>query len=290
MLTRPKLTDELLSQIRQTIEDNPEWGRKRISIHLCEMWDSRVPGGQLKDISCRDLLRSLDKAGKIKLPLPQSTLSLHPRKKIEHMQHSTKPVSCGLGELRPLIVETVERGERLAEFKSFIDRHHYLGYGRTVGENMKYIIRSRDGTALACLLFGSAAWSCRDRDSFIGWNNEQRAAGLTMTTNNTRFLIMPWVNVPHLASHILALISRRLSGDWEEKYGHGLVLLETFVEVGRFRGTCYKAANWILVGRTTGRGRDDRQNLKALPVKDIYILPLINGWREALLAQQGGAS
>jgi len=285
MLTRPKVTDELIEQIRQTIEENPSWGRKRISIHLCEIWDWRVPGGQLKDISCRDMLRSLDKAGKIKLPEPQSTIGLHPRKEIEHRQHNEEPVSSALGELRPLRVEVVERGETLAEFKSYIDRYHYLGYGRTVGENMKYIIRSRDGTALACLLFGSAAWSCRDRDSFIGWNNEQRTAGLTMTTNSTRFLVLPWVSVPHLASHVLSLISRRISEDWQKKYGHGLVLLETFVESGRFRGTCYRAANWILVGKTAGRGRDDRRNLKALPVKDIYLLPLVRRWRETLLAQ-----
>ena len=285
MLTRPKLTDELLSQIRQAIDENPKWGRKRISIHLCEMWDWRVPGGQLKDISCRDMLRLLDKSGKIKLPPPQSTIGLHPRKEIEHTQHNTDPVSCKLSELRPLQIEIVEHGDGLTEFKSFIDRYHYLGYDRTVGENMKYVIRSRDGTALACLLFGSAAWKCRDRDSFIGWNNEQRAAGLTLMTNNTRFLIMPWISVPHLASHILALISHRLTEDWEKKYGHGLALLETFVEVGRFRGTCYRAANWICVGRTAGRGRDDRQNLKALPVKDIYLFPLTRGWRETLSTQ-----
>ena len=284
MLTRPMLTDELLSQIRQTIEENPGWGRKRISIHLCELWDWRVPGGQIKDISCRDMLRALDRAGEIQLPEPQSTLGAHPRRKPDHLPHKEEPIACGLGELRPLLVEIVERGWSLAEYKSLIDQYHYLGYDRTVGENMKYTVRSRDGSPLACLLFGSAACKCRDRDAFIGWDIEQRGAGLSMMTNNTRFLIMPFVEVPHLASHILALISRRISGDWEAKYGHGLAAIETFVEVGRFRGTCYKAANWINVGRTAGRGRNDRQNLKTLPTKDIYLLPLTRKWRETLTA------
>jgi len=282
MLTRPKVTEDILSQIRQTIEENPDWGRMRISIHLCELWDWRVPGGQVKDISCRDMLRLLDKAGKIKLPEPQNTLGNHPRRKPGHLLHKEKPIACGLGEIRPLRIEIVERGRSLAEYKSFIDQYHYLGYDRTVGENMKYMVRSKDGDPLACLLFGSAAWKCRGRDAFIGWTIEQRSAGLTMMTNNTRFLIMPFVKVPHLASHILALVSRRISDDWEAKYGHGLAAIETFVEVGRFRGTCYKAANWINVGRTTGRGRNDRQHERALPVKDIYLLPLTRRWRQIL--------
>jgi hypothetical protein len=190
--------------------------------------------------------------------------------------------------LRPLRVDIVERGDNLTEFKSFIDQYHYLGYDRTVGENMKYIIRGRGGDALACLLFGSAAWKCRDRDAFIGWNREQRITGLALMTNNTRFLIMPFVNVPHLASHILSLISRRISEDWEKKYGHGLSAIETFVEVRRFRGTCYKAANWVNVGRTTGRGRNDREHARQLPIKDIYLLPLNRRWRHSLLAEQHG--
>ena len=285
MLNRPKVTDEILSQIRQTIAEHPDWGRKRISIHLCELWDWRVPGGQVKDISCRDMLRALDKSGTIELPEPQHAPGTHHWRKPTHVEHKEDPVACGLGELRPLRIEIVERGGSLAEYKSFIDQYHYLGYDRTVGENMKYIVRSKDGSPLACLLFGSAAWKCRDRDAFIGWNSEQRSAGLTMMTNNTRMLIMPFVKVPHLASHILALISRRISGDWEAKYGHGLAAIETFVEVDRFRGTCYKAANWINVGRTAGRGRNDRRHERALAAKDIYLFPLNRRWRQSLLPE-----
>ena len=284
MLTRPAITDELLSQIRQAIGDNPGWGRRRISIYLCELWGWRMPNGQVKDISCRDMLRALDKAGKIELPAPAQAPGPQSRRKAAHKEHDERAVECSLAELRPLRIEIAERGEMLADFKSFIEQYHYLGYDRTVGENMKYIVHSKGGAPLACLLFGSAAWKCRDRDAFIGWGQEQRASGLMMMTNNTRFLVMPFVRVPHLASHILALVSRRISGDWQAKYGHGLAALETFVETGRFRGTCYRAANWICVGRTAGRGRNDRLHEQALPEKDIYLLPLTRRWRQTLSA------
>jgi len=283
MLTRPKITEEILAQVRQTIEENPNWGRKRISVHLCELWDWRVPGGSLKDISCRDMLRALDKAGHIKLPAPLKTCAQSPRRGILHQKHDTKPIICGLNHLRPLRIDTVESGPGLAEFKSLIDQYHYLSFDRTVGENMKYIVRSKEGVVLACLLFGSAAWSCKDRDAFIGWSREQRQARLLLMTNNVRFLIMPWIKTPHLASHVLSLIAHRISRDWEKKYGHGLVCLETFVECDRFAGTCYKAANWVRVGRTTGRGRDDRKHESALPEKDIYLLPLDRRWKNYLL-------
>jgi len=285
MLSRPAITDGILAQIRKTINDNPDWGRRRISIHLCELWDWRIPGGPVKDISCRDMLRALDKAGLIKLPMPRAVPAMHPRRSIAHLDHDTKPVTCGLAALRPLSVVAVERGEDFAEFKSLIDQYHYLGYDRTIGENMKYVVRSNDGILLACLMFGSAAWKCRGRDDFIGWDHGQRNTGLAMMSNNSRFMVAPWIRVPHLASHILGLISRRISSDWEIKYGHDLVAIETFVERDRFRGVCYQAANWICVGKTTGRGRNDRTHERALPVKDIYLLPLTRKWRERLLTQ-----
>lgn len=282
MLTRPRITNEIVAQIRQTIADNPDWGRKRISIHLCELWDWRVPGGTWKDISCRDMLRALDKAGEIVLPAPQNTYGKEPRRGILHQEHDTTPVVFSLGQLRPLRIELVEGGAALAKFKSLVDQYHYLGFGRTVGENMKYIVYSKDGSVLACLLFGSAAWQCRDRDEYIGWDQEQRRAHLSLLTNNVRFLVAPWVNVPNLASHTLSLIAHRLSVDWERKYGHPILVLETFVE-RRFRGTCYQAANWIHVGSTTGRGRNDRLHERALPTKDIYLLPLDRKWKNILL-------
>lgn len=283
-MTRPQITDELLSQIRQTISENPDWGRRRISIRLCELWDWRVPGGTLKDISCRDMLRALDKAGSIKLPAPKIAMPQSSRRKVKHIAHDTAPIACVLSDLRPLSIDAVESGHDLEEFKSLVDQYHYLGYDRTVGENMKYVIRSSGGAVLACLLFGSAAWKCRDRDEYIGWSHEARAAQLYMLTNNVRFLIPEWVRVPCLASHVLALVSRRLSTDWEAKYGHPILALETFVD-GRFRGTCYQAANWVCIGRTTGRGRNDLRHERALTEKGIYFLPLHRQWRQSLVAK-----
>ena len=144
------------------------------------------------------------------------------------------------------------------------------------------MIYSRDGQPLSCMLFGSAAWSCSARDKLIGWDKTQRRQGLSNMTNNTRFLIFPWVRVPHLASHVLSLISRRINIDWQEKYGHEIYCLETFVERERFKGTAYRAANWIYVGETTGRGRDGGHQHAILPIKDIYLYPLVRNFKAAL--------
>jgi hypothetical protein len=247
-----------------------------------------MPDGKLKDISCRDMLRALDKAGRIKLPRKQKDSGMFSASD-RPMQlamplflHETVPVEAPLRALLPLAVEKAEGKKQLDEFKSYIEQYHYLGFGRTVGENMKYTVRSADGTLLACLLFGSAAWSCRDRDEYIGWSKAGRKRNLQLMTNNTRFLILPRVKVPHLASRALSLVLHRLSSDWEEKYGHPIYCLETFVERGRFKGTCYKAANFICVGKTAGRGRDDIECKAKLPVKDIYLYPLHKKYRELL--------
>jgi hypothetical protein len=198
------------------------------------------------------------------------------------LAHDETPITGKLNDLQPLRVEVVSSKDDLIQFKSYISQYHYLGFDRFVGERMAYMVYSNIGTPLACLLFGAAAWSCRERDIFIGWGKEQRHHNLNMMTNNTRFLILPWVRVPHLASHILSLIARRVSVDWEHKYGHPVYLLETFVEVERFRGTCYKAANWIHVGKTTGRGRDSGHHNAILPVKDIYLYPLVGDYLKML--------
>ncbi len=270
---RPEITNELIDFIRQTISDNPGMGRTKLSVMLCETWDWRDATGRTKDMSCRDLLAALDKSGRIILPPPIRT----PRRRgdskgVKHFIHDETPIAVKLRELQPLCVEVVTSKEAMVQFKSLIDQYHYLGFDRCISESMVYLVYTSGGKPLACLLFGSAAWSCRDRDAYIGWGKEDRRSNLIMTTNNSRFLILPWVNVPHLASHILAVISKRISADWEQKYGHSICLLETFVETGRFKGTCYKAANWINVGRTTGRGRNGGHNHAIVPVKDIYLL------------------
>jgi hypothetical protein len=230
------------------------------------------------------MLRDLESKGLVKLPAAL-TVSRKAGLKItvKHVSHSMIPVSSSLRELTPLAVEAVNAGAALEEFKSLIDQYHYLGFDRTIGENMKYIARSNSGAPLACLLYGSAAWACAGRDAYIGWDSLQRKSGLPFMTNNTRFLILPWVSVPHLASHILGLTSRRISRDWEWRYGHGLFCLETFVERGRFAGTCYKAANWQLAGHTAGRGRNSAGAYDVrLPEKDVYVYPLVKDFKEKL--------
>ena len=242
--------------------------------------------GQIKDVSCRDVLRDMDAAGKIKLPASQKKGPVRSGSDvIRLMLHDTTPVNDALSVLRPLTLEVVVGKENLNEFKSFISQYHYLGYDRNIGENMKYFVRDKSGRALACLAFGSAAWKCESRDKFIGWNDESRRQSLRYLTNNSRYLIFPWVKIPHLASHILSLICSRISRDWERKYGHPLYMLETFVECGRFQGTCYKAANWVYVGKTTGRGRDSKSAEAVLPIKDVLVYPLEKRFRESLKYQ-----
>lgn len=281
---RPEITEERVEQIRGIIAENPRWNRTKISQHICRLWGWQSPNGTLKDISCRDMLRELDKAGRIKLPVPQNISRARGGADIvRHFKHDTTPINAELSQLRPLQISMVNSGKELALFKSYIDQYHYLGFDRAIGENMKYMVYSRNGKPLSCLLFGSAAWSCRERDQFIGWNKEQRVRGLSLMTNNQRFLIFEWVKVPHLASHILSLITRRITRDWQSKYGHPVYCLETFVEIGRFIGTCYRAANWIRVGSTTGRGRDGGHKEAILPIKDIYLYPLVKDYKSALI-------
>jgi hypothetical protein len=159
-----------------------------------------------------------------------------------------------------------------------LDRYHYLGL-RVVGENIGYLVKDHQGRALACLLFGAAAWCCAPRDRALGWGRQERQERLREMANNTRFLILPWVRVPHLASHVLGRVVRRIDRDWREKYGHGLRWLETFVERERFAGTCYRAANWQCVGQTQGRSRQDREHCTRVPVKDVYLYALAGGDR-----------
>lgn len=285
MMIKPQITQVEIELIQKLISSNPTWSRTRLSIELCQIWDWRHPDGHPKEISCRDLLRRLAAKSLIVLPPLRQQPVFKPGYKnpLQLMLHDTSEIYGDIRDMLPVRTEIIQEGTfHGQEFKSLIDQYHYLGFDRTVGENLKYLVYSRQGKLLACLLFGSAAWACAPRDRFIGWNAISRRNNLIYTTNNTRFLILPWVKVPHLASHILGLIVRRIAADWQKKYGHPLYLLETFVERDRFKGTCYKAANWIQVGETTGRSRNDRYNNLQVPIKEIYLHPLHKHFREAL--------
>ena len=284
---RPVMTLERIEQINKLIVNNPDWHRTKLSQELCKMWDWIGENGQIKDVSCRDVLRALDAAGKIKLP---DRLRFGHTKggadQVILMLHDMAPIEDALSELTPLTIEIVTDKNDLMEFKSYIEQHHYLGYDRNIGENIKYFVYDRHGRRLACLAFGSAAWYSEPRDIYIGWTKDRRRIALKYMTNNSRYLIFPWVKVPHLASHVLSLICRRISSDWIVKYGHPLYMLETFVECGRFQGTCYKAANWKHLGKTAGMGRNCRTAVGKLPVKDIYVYPLHKQFQKKLIGTQ----
>jgi len=197
--------------------------------------------------------------------------------------HAREPIRGVLVDLRPLTVSIVAPGSADARlFNCLLARYHYLGHRNTVGENQRYLVRDRHQRPLACLLFGSAAWKCAVRDDFLLWDRAARERNLQGLTNNTRFLVLPWVHVPHLASHVLGLIARRIRGDWQAKYGHPVHALETFVDRERFRGTCYRAANWLRLGATQGRTRNDPDHCIQASVKDVYLYPLIADFRREL--------
>ena len=270
--------------VRRLLTEHPDWQRTGLSRELCTAWNWRNGSGRLKDMACRTLLLKLEKRGLIVLPARRiPPVNAARNRALPWIDHDQTPVAGSLQHRLPLSIITVDQNadERLI-FKSLIAQHHYLGLRNTVGENLKYLIRDLHGRLLGALLFGSAAWKTKPRDTFIGWNRETRQANLWRITNNTRFLIPEWIHLRYLASHILSRISRRISTDWEAKYGHPIDLLETFVDRSRFRGTCYQAANWIHVGQTQGRTRNGRRGVPSVPLKDVYVYPLIKNFRQPL--------
>lgn len=275
------ITSADIEVVKRLIADNPDWHRTRVSKELCRIWDWRYAGGQIKDMACRSLLLKLDQRGYIQLPASRIASGGSLRSPIAAISHNTDPICVAFNVIAPVLVAPVKRAE-LPLFKHLLSDYHYLGYSGTVGRNMKYMVFDSAGNPLACLLFGSAAWKSAARDNYIGWGAAAREANINLTTNNTRFLILPWVRVPHLASHILGQVARRIKADWLEKYGHPVHLLETFVEKERFAGTCYKAANWVCVGETTGRSRNDRHYTLKVPINDIYLYPLTRNFSKVL--------
>jgi len=276
-----KTTYEDIKLVQELIFANPQWHRTRLSKELCILWNWRNPSGQIKDMACRTFLLKLEARGHLTLPARRRTGGSSIKAPIPTVLHKTTPIAGALRSFAPVTVKQVDN-TCLDLFKCLINSYHYLGFSGTVGQNMKYMVFDKNGNPLSCILFGSAAWKCSSRDEFIGWNQSVREANINLLTNNMRFLILPWVKVPHLASYILGQITRRISSDWVKKYGHQVYLLETFVEKRRFAGTCYRAANWSCVGQTKGRSRNDRYGTLKVPVKDVYLYPLKNQFREVL--------
>jgi hypothetical protein len=280
------LTPEQIEELRHLIQQHPDWSRWRLSRELCRLWEWHSAAGQLQDMAARALLLKLEARGLLVLP-PRRHLPFNRmrQRQMPAVAHGREPIEDKLAQLRPLAVEEVsQRVEPRALFEWMLHQYHYLSYTGAVGLNLKYLVSDRHGRPLACLLFGSAAWRCAPRDDFIGWSADARQAHLQAVTNNTRFLLLPWVGVPGLASHVLGRVLRAAPRDWRRKYNRSLELVETFVDTSRFTGACYRAANWIDLGCTTGRTRQDRSHRIAVAPKRVLVYPLDAQFRSRLCA------
>ena len=275
-----------LSSIRALIAAHPTATRALLSRLVCEQLDWRRGDGRLKDMSCRVAMLRMQDAGLLELPPPRNgNNNGKPYLRRTLLGEPGPPLEAAspkrLGELRLQLV-TDRHDSHL--HNELIERYHYLGYQPLPGAQLRYFVRA-EGRIVAALGFGAAAWKTAPRDTFIGWSPQQREAHLHLVLNNARFLILPWVRCKNLASCILGMATRRIAQDWQLHYGYSPVLLETFVESLRFRGTCYRAANWLLLGETTGRGKLDVHHRAAVPKKVVWVYPLRQDFRVALCEQ-----
>ena len=278
-----RVTVEDVAFIRQLIDQNPGDSRWVLSKKLCQAWGWRQPNGALRDMVCRGLMLALDRAGHIELPARKRT-PLNPlvrRKKPTPLTIEPHPLQGPLSQILPLEIRQVRRTPLEALCNGLIDQYHYLGYVQPVGERLKYLV-SFQQRPVACLIFSSAPRHIGCRDRFIGWTPPVRRQNIHLLAYQSRFLILPWVRVPHLASHLLGHLSKVLPEDWQRLYQHPVYLLETFVDLERFRGTCYKAANWIYLGQTTGRGKDDQAHRPNRSRKAVFGYPLCRDFRRRL--------
>lgn len=302
-------TSQDVEFINRLILENPDDSRRALSQKICRAWNWVQPNGALRDMVCRGFMLRLESAGYIKLPPARckSNNTGTGRKRPPKVATDKTPVITALSKLKPLDIRQVRRTPSERLFNSLIDEHHYLGYCHPVGEQLKYVIFTGE-TPVACLAWSSAPRhiGCRDRftpleitettavmhcafnnrplslTGFIGWPADIRRKNIHLVAYNSRFLILPWVRIPCLASHILGLMARVIQSDWNRAYNHPVYFLETFVDTERFKGTCYYAANWIYLGDTTGRGKDDQTNKPNRSIKAVLGYPLSRNFRELL--------
>lgn len=274
-----------VATIRVLIAAHPAASRRQLSTLVCEAWSWRQANGALRDMVCRSLMLALARAGHITLPAPRRRPpnNVVARRARRTIARDRTPVRTRLDALGPLAIAQVRRTPAEALFDDLIAAHHYLGYTRPVGEHLKYVVWS-DARPLACLGWASAPRHLAPRDRFIGWSAAARRRNLRYLAYNTRFLVLPWVEVPHLASHLLGRIARSIAADWEALYGHPIYYLETFIDPTRYRGTCYRAANWRSLGLTTGRGKADQTHRPNRPPKEVLGYPLTPRFRARLAA------
>ena len=269
--------------LRELISQNPGLSRNALSVKVCQAWHWVQPNGQLRDMVCRSLMLALHRAGHIELPAPRvkavNNAIVHRR--VSQLQFcETTPIEGSLASLGPLEIRLVRRADGEDIFNYLLNEYHYLGFSRPVGEHLKYLVLSAD-RPVACMVWNSGPLKLKLRDAFVGAPRQAYAHNLHLIAYNSRYLIAPWVKVPHLASHLLGRIARRISLDWQSLYHHPVHLLESFVDTERFKGTCYRAANWQCAGRSEGRGTKSKARNTA-SIKELWVYPLDRDFRQKL--------
>ena len=278
--------NQQLSEINEIIETFPKLSRTELANTVCELFSWKRPTGKLKSVECRQFLERLDKKGTIRLPVSRKQYANKGAVKVQQTGKADiqSTISVKLKELSPILLARVDSRKQRQLWYEYVDRYHYLGYQLPFGAQLRYFIKAgATNDILGCFQFSSPAWKMAPRDRWIGWTDEQRKLNLQKIINNSRFLIFPWVKVKNLASSVLSLAVKTVPDDWQRCYGYRPVLMETLVDRKRFKGTCYKAANWIHMGKTTGRGRMDRANKQqGTSVKEIFVYPLTSRFRQEL--------
>ena len=280
------VTEADIAFIRELIAKNPSLSRRQLSSELCRAWNWVQRNGELKDMVCRGLMLLLHRQGQIELPAkrgePLNPLAHRSKPSLDEEALDKSPTECRLSELHPIEFHQVRRkGSEESLFNGLIERYHYLGYTQPVGEHLKYLVYG-GGRPVACFAFSSAPRHLGPRDRYIGWTPELRRERIHLIAYNTRYLIFPWIRVRYLASHLLSRVVKLLSTDWERLYHHPVHFIETFVNAPQYKGTCYLAANWVYLGETTGRGKDDLTHRANRPVKKVLGYPLVKRFREKL--------
>jgi hypothetical protein len=276
------ITDDDISFIQSIVNEHWDSGRTHISKMLCQKWQWFQPNGRLKDMACREVLVTLERQGHLKLPPGRHNGQNDIRNRtLPSILVDQSPISGSLGDYGLVSMTMVRNTHQESLYNSLVHQHHYLGYRQIVGQHLKYMAFLEE-RPVACLGWGSAAWSVKSRETFIDWNKPTKEKNLSFVVNNTRFLILPWVSIKCLASKLLAMNARRIADDWMAVYQQPVYLLETFVEKDRFLGTCYKAANWICVGQTKGTSKRGHDHLVHGLIKDVFLYPLRKDFRERL--------
>ena len=274
-------TETDLETVKKIIRENPAAHRLRLSQIICKEFNWVSENGRLKEMSCRAALLKLYRKGLVELPAPQRKKNNNAKTQITNISDPRFPIEKDITELTDIKISFVITRTETRLWNELIERYHYLRHKPLAGANIKYLVYCNEGL-LGAISFSASAWKTAPRDKWIGWDNKTREKNLQLIINNSRYLILPWVKVKHLASKVLGMCARQIRSDWKQRYNYEPVLLETFVEKDRFRGTCYKAANWIYVGQTQGRGKKDVHKEYKLPIKDIWMYPLGKDFREIL--------